>query len=66
MKKQEAKMDEKLMTVQEVADYLHLNKYTIYRMVKKRTIPAYKVAKQWRFKKSEIDKWIEKGKIKLK
>jgi len=50
---------EKLMTVKEVAEYLQLDEHTIYRMARKGEIPAYKVARQWRFKRELIEKWLE-------
>ena len=51
---------DKLWTIKEVAEYLQLDKHTIYRMARKGEIPAYKVAGQWRFKKELLDKWLEK------
>ncbi len=51
--------EEKLMTVKEVADYLRLDEHTVYRMARKGEIPAYKVARQWRFKKNALEKWLE-------
>jgi SOS regulatory protein LexA len=50
-----------IMTLQEVADYLKVNKQTIYRMLNANQIPAFRVRSEWRFKKEEIDKWIEQG-----
>jgi excisionase family DNA binding protein len=52
--------EEKLMTVKEVADYLRLDEHTVYRMARKGEIPAYKVARQWRFKKNALEKWLER------
>lgn len=51
---------EKLMTLEEVAKYLRLSVHTLYKMAEQRRIPALKAGKQWRFKKEEIDKWMEK------
>ena len=53
---------EKLLTLYELADYLKLNKFTIYRMVYCRQLPAIKVANQWRFKEKDIEKWLEENK----
>lgn len=52
-------MLEEILTLQEVANYLKVDKKTVYRMVKSKQLPAFKVRNQWRFKKSAIDKWIE-------
>jgi len=53
--------EEKLMTVKEVAEYLRLDEHTVYRMARKGEIPAYKVARQWRFKKKMIKEWLERN-----
>ena len=50
---------DKFFTIQEIADFLRVNKITIYRMAKKRAIPALKVGRQWRFEKKLIQRWIE-------
>ncbi len=58
---------EKLMTLSQLAEYLQLGKSTVYKMVQKGEIPGIKIANQWRFKKSEIDKWLQaqRGKRKV-
>ena len=48
-----------IMTLREVADYLKVNKQTIYRMLIAKQIPSFKVRSEWRFKKDAIDEWIE-------
>lgn len=53
---------EKLLTLYELANYLKLDKFTIYRMVYRKNLPAIKVANQWRFKEKDIEKWLEKNK----
>lgn len=50
---------EELLTLEELAKYLKISKHTLYKMLEKGEIPAFKIANQWRFKKSDIDKWIE-------
>ena len=51
--------DSDVMTVREVAEYLKVKDRTIYRLVANREIPCFKVGGSWRFRKSEIDQWIE-------
>ncbi|MBC7194324.1 MAG: helix-turn-helix domain-containing protein [Caldisericia bacterium] len=50
---------EELLTLEELAKYLKISKHTLYKMLERGKIPAFKIANQWRFKKSDIDKWIE-------
>jgi len=52
-------MGDQIMTVKDVASYLKLNERTVYRMATAANIPAFKVGTSWRFKKEEIDTWIE-------
>ncbi len=51
------------MTVREVASYLNVDEKTIYRLAKRGDLPGFKVAGTWRFKKGDIDAWIERQKI---
>ncbi len=50
--------DNELMTLGETADYLRVNKKTIYRLLERKAIPSVKVGHQWRFNKSSIDGWL--------
>lgn len=56
-------MLEDISTLQEIAKYLKVDKRTVYRMVKSKQLPAFKVRNQWRFKKDAIDKWIEANNV---
>ena len=56
--KAESIMQEILLTPKEVARYLKVDKFTVYRLLTKRKIPAFKVGGQWRFKKKLIDAWL--------
>ena len=50
--------NDKIMTLEEVADYLRLKPQTIYTWAQEKKIPAAKIGREWRFKKSIIDKWF--------
>ena len=54
----ELDMQENLLTVIQVARYLGVDKFTVYRLVTQRKIPAFKVGNQWRFKGKMIDAWL--------
>ena len=47
------------MTVREVANYLNVDEKTVYRLAQKGDLPGFKVAGTWRFKRDDIDQWIE-------
>jgi excisionase family DNA binding protein len=53
-------MPEKLLTVEEVADYLNVDKFTVYRLLAEKELPAFKVGNQWRFKRKQIENWLVK------
>jgi excisionase family DNA binding protein len=54
-------MQEILLTTEQVARYLRVDRFTIYRLVTQRKIPAFKVGSQWRYKKKLIDAWLLKN-----
>jgi excisionase family DNA binding protein len=51
--------DEGFLTTEEVLDYLQVNLRTVYRLIKAGKIPAVRVGRQWRFRKGDIDAWLE-------
>lgn len=56
------KDDDKWIGIEEAANYLSVNKDTIRNWIKKdKGIPAHKIGKMWKFKKSELDIWIKSG-----
>ena len=52
---------EQLLSVAQVAEYLNVDKFTIYRLVADGQIPAFKVGNQWRFKKKLIEGWLKEN-----
>lgn len=54
-------MQENLLTAEQVAQYLTIDKFTVYRLVAQKKIPAFKVGNQWRFKKELVDEWLRKN-----
>jgi excisionase family DNA binding protein len=47
----------RIMTVTELADYIRVHPTTIYRQLKRRQLPAFKVGSDWRFTVESIDRW---------
>ena len=52
-------IDETFLTTEEVLEYLQVNLRTVYRLIKAGKIPAVRVGRQWRFRKSDIDAWLD-------
>ena len=53
------------MTVHEVADYLRLSDATVYQMARSGRIPVFHMGRVWRFKRAEIEKWMECSEIEI-
>ena len=54
-------MQEILLTTDQVARYLKVDKFTIYRLVAQKKIPAFRVGNQWRFKRTLIEGWLRRN-----
>ncbi|HXW85565.1 MAG TPA: helix-turn-helix domain-containing protein [Candidatus Binataceae bacterium] len=54
-------MSSRVLTVQEVSSYLRVHPSTIYRMLKKNQLPAFRVGSDWRFTVEAIDEWRAKA-----
>ncbi|MBI2999141.1 MAG: helix-turn-helix domain-containing protein [Deltaproteobacteria bacterium] len=51
-------MQENLLTTEQVARYLKVDKFTVYRLVSQKKLPAFRVGNQWRFKRKMIEAWL--------
>lgn len=52
-------MEDAFLTTEEVLEYLQVNLRTVYRLIKAGKIPAVRVGRQWRFRKRDLDAWLE-------
>ncbi len=52
-------MNSDIMTIKEIAVYLKLTEKTAYRLTAEGKIPGFKVGGSWRFKRVDIEQWIE-------
>src|SRR5574344_894588 len=51
-------VEDDILTIEEVAKYLRVSERTVYDWAQKGEIPSGKIGTVWRFKKSEIEKWV--------
>ena len=51
-------MEDDILTIEEVATYLRVSERTVYDWAQKGEIPAGKIGTVWRFKKSEVENWV--------
>lgn len=56
--------DEGFLTTEEVLAYLQVNLRTVYRLIRAGKLPAVRVGRQWRFRKRDIDAWLESQRAK--
>ena len=54
-------MDDRWLSVDEIAEYLGVSKDTVYTWVSSKSMPGHRVGRFWKFKKDEIDDWIRAG-----
>ena len=53
-------MNNSLMTLEEVSEYLRVHPSTVYRLLKKHLIPAFKLGSDWRFNRTSIERWCNR------
>ena len=54
-------MEDRWLSVDEVAAYLGVKRDTIYKWIDRKQMPAKKVGRLWKFKKDQIDEWVNAG-----
>jgi excisionase family DNA binding protein len=50
-----------ILTLKDIAEYLKVHPSTIYRLLKKKRLPAFKIGRDWRFNRESIDHWLVDG-----
>lgn len=56
-------LDDNYISIEDAANYLGIKVVTLRTWIKNKIdLPAHKIGKQWRFKKSELDEWVKSGK----
>ena len=48
-----------ILRLEDVAEFLHVHPSTVYRLLKRRQIPAFKVGSDWRFNQDSIERWVK-------
>lgn len=54
-------MDDRWLTVQEIAEYLSVSKDAVYSCVSTKGMPGHRVGRFWKFKRDEVDAWVRAG-----
>ena len=48
----------RVLTVRELAGYLRVHQITVYRLLRERKLPAFRVGADWRFNREAIERWV--------
>ena len=54
-------MTDRWLSVDEISEHLGVSKDTVYAWIAKRSMPAHKVGRLWKFQKVEVDTWVKAG-----
>lgn len=54
-------IDDRWLSVDEIAAYLGVKRDTIYKWIERKSLPAHKVGRLWKFRRSDIDDWVTSG-----
>lgn len=54
-------MEDRWLSVDEIAAYLGIKRDTVYRWTSERNMPGHKIGRLWKFRKEEIDQWVKSG-----
>ena len=54
-------MDERWLSVDEIAEYLGVSKDTVYVWINEKGMPAHRMGRLWKFKREKVDGWVTSG-----
>jgi excisionase family DNA binding protein len=54
-------MEDRWLSVDEIADHLGIKRDTVYRWISERHMPGHKIGRLWKFSKKEVDEWVKSG-----
>ena len=54
-------MEDRWLSVEEIATYLGIKRDTVYRWINEKQMPSHRMGRLWKFKKDEVDEWVLKG-----
>ena len=54
-------MEDRWLSVDEIADHLGIKRDTVYKWISERQMPGHKIGRLWKFKKDQVDAWVVAG-----
>lgn len=62
MTQRKSEVEDRWLSVDEIAGYLGIKRDTVYKWIAEKGMPAQKIGRLWKFKKDEVDGWVRDGK----
>jgi excisionase family DNA binding protein len=57
----ESKMEDRWLSVDEIAAYLGIKRDTVYKWIDGKQMPAHRMGRLWKFRREEVDEWVKTG-----
>lgn len=54
-------MEDRWLSVEEIAEYLGVTRDTVYAWLSKKGLPGHRIGRLWKFKREEVDEWVRAG-----
>jgi len=54
-------MEDRWLSVEEIATHLGIKRDTVYRWITEKNMPAHRMGRLWKFRKTEVDAWVTSG-----
>jgi excisionase family DNA binding protein len=54
-------MEDRWLSVEEIASYLGIKRDTVYRWINEKQMPAHRMGRLWKFRQEEVDEWVKSG-----
>ena len=54
-------MEDRWLSVDEIAAYLGIKRDTVYKWISEKQMPAHRMGRLWKFRKEEVDDWVKTG-----
>mgnify|MGYP003747702347 FL=1 len=61
MNRLELLMEDRWLSVDEIAAYLGIKRDTVYKWIAEKNMPAHRMGRLWKFRKNEVDEWVKTG-----
>jgi excisionase family DNA binding protein len=56
-----SEITDRWLSINEISQYLGVSSDTVYKWIERKSLPAHKIGRLWKFKKEEVDEWVRSG-----